>query len=239
MSLTITKGVENRPFFILVHGMSGIGKSTFASEAPRPLFLDIEKRIGHIDTSKQKIASWPNLMEVLRTLGKEEKKDYDTLVFDTLDRLEAMIHQHLCEEEGVSSIEEYGKGYGKGYAAALAEFRRFMLALEFLRTKGYNIILVAHSQIQPFQNPEGENYDRWALKMHKSLTALVKESVDAVGFAHWSDATKHIKGENKAKATTSGKRLLTFKYSPAFDSKYFASLPEECPLEFSALQGAL
>ena len=40
--LNIIEGKEKRPLKIVVYGPEGIGKSTFASQFPDPLFIDTE-----------------------------------------------------------------------------------------------------------------------------------------------------------------------------------------------------
>ena len=42
MKLNISRGVRREPPRIVIHGGPGIGKTTLASRAPAPIFLDLE-----------------------------------------------------------------------------------------------------------------------------------------------------------------------------------------------------
>ena len=42
MDFEITKGTVQKPYKVVVYGPEGIGKSTFASHFPDPLFIDTE-----------------------------------------------------------------------------------------------------------------------------------------------------------------------------------------------------
>ena len=57
--LNISKGIVLRPQKVVVYGPEGIGKSTFASHFPDPLFLDIEDSTSQLDVKRiPDINSW-------------------------------------------------------------------------------------------------------------------------------------------------------------------------------------
>lgn len=133
--LNITRGVRREPPRIVLHGAPGIGKSTLASRAPSPVFLDLEHGTLQMDVSRADgIDSWEALLGALRALATEAH-DFRTVVIDTLDRAEWLCWQHLCQRERVNSIELVGKGYGRGYVAAYEQFRAFAALLEALRAR--------------------------------------------------------------------------------------------------------
>ena len=162
-----------------------------------------------------------------------KKTPVKTLVFDTVDHMELMIYDHLCSEKGVKSIEDYGGGFGKGYTAALDQWRLFILSLEKLRDKGITCLLLAHGHIKTFRNPTGEDYDRWQLKMNVKASNFLREKMDAVGFAHFEDFTEEDNKKNH-KAKTTGDRMLSFDHSPAYESKRGINLPDEVELSYEA-----
>ncbi len=49
---TITKGRESRPPRIMIYGSEGVGKSSFASLAPNPIFIQTEDGLSEIDCAK-------------------------------------------------------------------------------------------------------------------------------------------------------------------------------------------
>lgn len=229
----ISKGKIDRPPRVIVYGQAGVGKSTFASQWPDPLFIDAERRTEHLDVSRIEVDSWGEVTGIMGELIKAKEKPAKTIVFDTLDHIELMIHDHLCSLSGVTSIEDVGGGYGKGYTAAVNEWRRFVIGLEKLRAAGYGVLLLAHAHVKTFKNPLGEDYDKWQLKMNVKAGNFLREKADALGFAHFEDLVKEGKSSmDKGKGVTTGRRVLTFEHSAAFESKQGINLPDEIGLSY-------
>jgi hypothetical protein len=161
----VSKGKVARPLWTHLYGPEGMGKSTFGARAPEPIFIDAEDGTANIDTTRfvfddagrTKPKDWPEVLEAIRTLDREEHP-YRTLVLDTVDALEALIWAHICKRDGKTSIEDYG--FGKGYVAAVDEWRLLIAALERIRAKGMNVITLGHSIVKAFHNPEGDDFDR-------------------------------------------------------------------------------
>jgi len=236
---SVSKGVRKRPYLVMVYGQPGVGKSTFAAKADSPLFFDVERRTDHLDIARVQPSKWEAVLDGMRELVKEEQIPFKTLVFDTVDHLELLIYTFLCQRDGVKSIDEVAGGYGKGYTEALNEWRRFMVGLEALRDKGYNVMLLGHGHVKSWKNPTGEDYDRWVVKINQKCGDFLREKVDAVGFAHFDDAAVKKKGETKAKAVGGNKRLLTFEHGPGYESKQGIALPDEVELDFNNIREAL
>lgn len=228
----ITAGAIERPISVMVHGQPGVGKSTFAAGAPDPLFIDCDNRTAHLDVHRFRPDTWEDVLEVFRLIAKGELK-CSTLVVDTLDHAEILMHRDLCKANNVTTIEEVGGGYGKGYIAALGEWRRFGVAMDSVRARGVGLILLAHSQVKVFQNPSGENYERFELKLDKRAHNFLRERVDGVGYAAFG--TTVVKGkDDKFKAKSTGKATLTFAPSAAVETKRFARFPATCDLSWQA-----
>jgi hypothetical protein len=227
----ISTGAIERPVSVIVHGSPGVGKSTFAAGAPKPFFIDCDNRTAHLDVKRIKPESWEDVLGVFRLVAKGEL-ECSTLVVDTLDHAEILMHRDLCKAHEVSTIEEVGGGYGKGYVAALGEWRRFGVAMDAIRARGVGLVLLAHSQVKVFQNPSGENYERFELKLDKRAHNFLRERVDGVGYA--SFATTVVKGkDDKFKAKSSGKATLTFAPSAAVETKRFSKFPLNCDLNWT------
>lgn len=233
----ISRGKLRTPIRLVVHGPGGIGKTTFASNARRPVILDVEDRSSHLNVARFKPADWVECINFLNEV--KSSPDFDTVIIDTLDHLELMLHSYLCTQYKASNINMVAGGYGKGFAIALDEFRRFVVKLDELRAAGKDVILLAHSQIRTFKNPAGEDYDMWSMKLHEKTSAYIREKADAVGFAAWDDVGKKAQGASKAKAITSGDRELRFGHNPAFESKAGFDLPDTMDLDWAEFQKAV
>jgi hypothetical protein len=227
-------GVVKVPDRILLYGIEGIGKSTFAASAPKPIFIEPESDgTARINTNRLPAPEgWGDVIDAVDSLTADPH-DYQTLVVDTLDAAEAMLWRFICKRDGKDSIEAYG--YGKGYVAALDEWRVFMARLEKLRReRRMGIILIAHSWIKPFKNPEGDDFDRYEMKLHPRAGGLLREWCDAVLFANYEVLTAKENDKAKAKGVTTDNRIMHTRRTAAFDAKNRFGLPESLPLDYAA-----
>ena len=236
----LQRGKQSGPVRLVVHGAGGTGKSTFAAGAPSPLFIDTEARTGHLDVTRACPASWLEVQQLLSELIADPG-EFKTVVIDTLDSMEMLIHKAVCAANDWKHIED--PGFGKGYAPVMLEWARFNTACEMLRTKGVMVIMLAHSSIRTVTAPGGDCYDMMAIKLKGGAKTnagdFVAEKADLVGYAHFEDLTRKGKNEVKAKAVTTGARLLTFAHSPVFQTKRGIDFPDEMPLSWSAFADAL
>ncbi len=188
----IQAGRAPMPPRIMVYGTEGIGKSTIASRAPKPIFVQTEDGLGEIDCHKFPLAR--SLDDVHAGLAEllSEQHDYQTVVVDSLDWLERMIWDALCKNYGVSSIEKVDGGYGKGYVHALGSWRRVVDQLALVREqRNMMVVLLAHAKVERFEDPEETAYDRYSPRLNKHAGALISEWCDAVLFATRKIVTRH------------------------------------------------
>ena len=110
----VTVGREAQPPRIMVYGSEGVGKSTFAANAPKTVFIQTEDGLSEIDCSKLPLAT--SFDEVVRQLTaiRDEEHEFGTLALDSLDWLERLIWDRVCQDYGVKCIEKADGGYGKG-----------------------------------------------------------------------------------------------------------------------------
>lgn len=243
----IERGKSHRPPRIMAYGIEGIGKSTLAAGAPHPVFIQTEDGLGEIDCDKFPLSK--SLDEVLALLAAlaSEPHDYETVVLDSLDWLEQLLWDALCEQYRVSSIEKVDGGYGKGYIYALSSWRKILAALETLhRERGMIIFLIAHAKVERFDDPESPAYDRYSPRLHKHASALITEWCDAVLFATRrirvqteSAGFNRERGVAHAVGKDGGERILRTIGGPACVAKNRYNLPGELPLSWNSLMHAI
>jgi hypothetical protein len=216
----------------LLYGVEKIGKSSFAASAPNCVFVCPEDGISQIDVPHfPEARDWDGILNIVETLINE-KHDYKYLVLDTLDWLEPLLWRYIVERDGEKDIESYG--YGKGYIAALQEWRLFISRLERLRAKDVGIIMLAHSWVKLYNNPEGDPYDRFEMKLHNKSGGLLKEWCDAVLFANYEIGTVTDK-RKRVRGIATGARLIYTQRSAAYDAGNRYNLPPELPLDWDSL----
>lgn len=242
---TVTKGREFKPPRILLAGTEGIGKSTFAAAAPNPIFIQTEDGLGQIECSKFPVCK--AYAEVLRYLTAVaiEPHDYNTIAIDSVDWLERLIWDQVVVDNGKGkSIEDIG--YAKGYTFALTYWRELLDLLERCHDRGMAVILIAHTKIEKFEDPENPTYDRYSPRLHKHAQALLTEWVDAVLFATRRITTKkeNAKDPNSRDIGVSvgaagGERILKTVGSATCVAKNRYNLPPEMPLSWDAFANGL
>lgn len=208
----------------------GIGKSTFASKFPNPLFIDTEGSTKEIDVSRfEKPTSWTMLMEQIRYV-KEHPEVCKTLVVDTIDWAEQMCVEHVCAKHQKDGLESFG--YGSGYIYVREEFGRFLNSLEEIVEHGVNVVLTAHAQLRKFEQPDELGaYDRWELKLGKKTASqtspLVKEWSDALLFANYKTYSIATDKDGKKHKAQGGRRVMYTQHHPCWDAKNRYGLPEK------------
>ena len=228
----IRKGLLKAPLRILVYGVEGVGKSSFAKDAEAPIFLGKENGTEELDVHRlPEPSTWSEVFEATAFLQHNDTP-YKTLVIDPVNFLEPLCWAKVCVDNGWSSIDQ--TGYGKGYDAALDEWRRFVVALDRLReVRSMNIVLVAHAQVKGFNDPEsGESYDRYQLAMNAKAAGLLKQWASAVLFAKHEVATQRDAKTKRVHARSNGTRTLYTEWSAAYDAKNRYNLPASLPLSW-------
>ncbi len=235
--MNIIKGIRKEALKIVVYGPEGIGKSTFASKFPEPLFIDTEGSTTNMDVARtEKPSSFQMLLQQIKYI-KENPSLCRTLVIDTADWAEKLCIEEFCAVKQITGIEDIG--YGRGYVYIAEDFGRLLNALDDVRKQGINIVVTAHAQMRKFEQPEELGaYDRWELKLQKKTAPLLKEWADMVLFANYKTIVINVdnqgaqKGKNKAQG---GKRVMYTQHHPCWDAKNRHGLSAELPFEYSAV----
>jgi hypothetical protein len=235
---SVVRGKLKKPISVVCYGPEGVGKSTLAAGAPKPIFLGAEDGTSQLDVTRfPSPETYADIREAVRVL-QVDQHDYGTLVVDTLDWVEPLLWQHICARDGQPNIEGYG--YGKGYQVALDEWRLLLSDLErLMKTRGMNVVLLAHAAIRPFKNPAGEDFDRYELKVHAKAAGLIKEWAEAVLFANWETFAKEDKRTKRFKGVGGVARMLYTERTAAYDAKNRYSLPDELPLDWNEFETAV
>lgn len=233
----ITKGRQERPLRVLVYGTAGVGKTTFAADAPAPIFLCSEDGTSHMDVARfPEPRAWSDVLSALASL-KDEEHPFRTVVIDSLDWLEPICWQHVCEQNGKRSIEQFE--YGKGYVFALDQWRTMLARLDLLtRVRKMNVVLIGHAKVARIDDLQAGSYDRYLMKLHQKASDLIIEWVDAALFARHELHTQGDPRRGKVRGVSSGARLVHTTWTAAFDAKNRFDLPATMPLDWQAFASA-
>lgn len=239
---SIKKGATIKPPRIMMIGVEGVGKSTAGASMPNPVFICGED--GLVGNQFANVASftptnWKDVLAFCDELATT-KTEFKSVVIDTLDWIEPLLYSATCEKYGkgkVAHIEDFG--FGKGYLLAQSEARQLLVRLDRLNDAGFSILILAHSQIKNFQNPTGDNYDRYEPKVNQKIVGVFKEWCDAVLFAQFDMYTAKDGGFGKAKAYGGQNRIVQTTHSASWDAKNRFGLPDVMALDMSAILDAI
>lgn len=236
--MEIKKGLIAGAKKVVLYGPEGIGKSTFASKFPDPVFIDTEGSTNALDVARfdEDFSDWSKILEAADfALNNPEMK---TLVVDSIDWAEQACINFLNKKHGTDNI--LTMDYGKGSLFVVAEFEKLLTKLSAIIGKGINVLLVAHAVMRKQELPDEMGaFDRWELKLQsKQVKAMVKEWADMVLFANYKtvvieDAKSH------SKKAQGGKRVMYTTHHPAWDAKNRHGLDECIDFDYSAIKSII
>lgn len=234
----ITRTTERPKPRLIIAGPAKIGKSTFAALMPKPIFIRTEDGTNGMDVDAfDVIASFDDAMQQIRALATEAH-DYETVVIDALHGLERHIWAQVVKDYNetakrrVDSIESIE--YAKGYIFALPYWQKLIGALTYLRDKGMNICLIAHTHQKRVTPPDMEEYERYEPRIHHKALGILVEWADLIGFARMETRTKEG-SSGKRQGISTGRRLLHVSESAAYVAGNRYGIEDDLELSWAAL----
>lgn len=217
---------------MLVYGLPGVGKSTLATHAPAPYFLNLENGLKRIACPKSpRLTTYAEVIDELRSFIKS---DYKTVVVDTLDKLDEMFAARAVESYNSSNRVQARTvadvPYGRGGDLMVAEWRSFIEILDKIDDAGKNVLLIGHEQITGFKNPADADFDFYTVNVHKKAAPVIIAKMDAVLFAQFETVVKD-KDKGRGKASTTGERILRTEQGASWIAKNRFALPDTVPMD--------
>lgn len=187
---------------MMIYGQAGMGKSTLALSAPKPLLLDFDngvKRVNnaHLDDNVGivQVGTWQDVLNLLNS-EREAMAAYDTIVVDTIGKMMDFIIAYRCGGRS-PRIQDWGMINN--------DFKVFTQMLSELKK---NIIFVAHRDTRK----EGEQTVFIPSLREKNYNNIVTE-LDLLGYLE-------MRAENGVV-----RRTITFNPTDRNDGKNTCNLP--------------
>jgi hypothetical protein len=233
----IIEGKEYKPFNVVLIGVPGIGKSTWASNAPNPLFIGADE-MSELDCARlPQVKSFDEFENQLKWILKEKPKK-ETLVIDTIDSVEQLLHAKILSEDPKSNgaMAKAHGGFGKAYEMAQHEMIRIRdQYLKPIRDQlGWNIIILSHCKKTTASDTIlGLQYDTYEMTLHQKAQNVFVDWVSCVFFANYVAHQADDANSSKVFALGHGERVLLTEKRPGHLGKNRFNLPYEIPLDFN------
>ncbi|MDP3703597.1 MAG: ATP-binding protein, partial [Candidatus Omnitrophota bacterium] len=185
-TFAVTSGTVARPQRIVIYGTGGIGKSSCAALAPRPVFLDLEHGTSAMDVPR--IDGLETYADVRACLQSSVFDGYDTLVVDSGTKLEELIPDHVMAtvptERGQAPERLQDYGFGKEMGHIYDAYLLILQDLDHHIRAGRHVVMICHDCVNDVPNPQGENFIRFEprLQSPKSGKASIRHRV-----IEWAD----------------------------------------------------
>lgn len=228
----VSRSIQSRPSTVIFYGPPGIGKTSLAASIPGVAFLVERQEMGIQPLKESGLVpaelpvlpvadNWIDTLEILDSL-RTGKHEFKALAIDALGGFERLCHEEVCRRDYENKMNEKGfLSYKAGYETSLADWRLFINALDRLRDeRKMSIVLLGHSKVSPFKNPEGPDYDRYSVDIHPKTWGLTHKWADMVLFANFDVAfASGDDTKKKAKARGGKTRSIYTENDAAFDAK--------------------
>lgn len=183
---------------MMIYGQAGMGKSTLALSAPKPLLLDFDNGVKRIDLAHLdgidtvQVSSWQDVQQVLQ----ENLSAYQTIVVDTIGKMMDFIITYKCGTRQPTI---------KDWSGINAEFTWLTCQLSDLNK---NVVFVAHRDTRK----EGDDTVFIPSLREKNYNSIVTE-LDLLGYLE-------MKSDRGV-----AKRTVTFDPTNRNDGKNTCNLP--------------
>lgn len=199
---TVQSGRQSRPTFTLLYGPPGVGKTDFASAAPNCLIGDCEEGSTFLDVDRIRISSFD---ELLKAFVWFVDQPFDTFVADSTSAIERFVIAHTLAERGWKNLDQ--PGFGKGYKAVRENWLRILKGIDWLKSHGKSVIMIAHSKVKSVNDPQFEPFDRFEFDCDKETLTTLVAATDGCFFMRYQ--IRIVENDSKkAHAVGSGAREI-------------------------------
>lgn len=191
--------IADKKIRILIAGYPGIGKSTLALSAPKPLHIDVDHGIDRIEPRYRADYIQPQSYdEILEDLKPETVQEYETLVFDTGGKLISLMSSWAIKKDPKNGKRD-GSLSLQGYGTVKREFNRLMDYCHYDLKK--HTVIIYHAKEE-----KEDDKTRLRIKVEGGTKEDVWEPMDLGGFVEMNGNDRTIGFSNCERYFAKGTR---------------------------------
>lgn len=145
---------------MVLYGEPGVGKSVFASKAPKPFFITTDgnyeflSEFGAKEKDHVQVNSW---IEFKTVVSKLDLTNYETVVVDLTEDLFKWCEYEFCKANGYEHVSD--PGFAKGYDITRNDF--FINISKLLNLEDKNVIFIMHGIISSTKDRRGIEHTKY------------------------------------------------------------------------------
>ena len=167
--------------YLLLYSKPKVGKTSFAAQLKRNLFLATEIGYNAIDgITALPIAKWSDFRAAVKQLKDPRARElYDTVTIDTISILADLCEKYVCAREGVDKINLVP--YGQGWKMVAKELQE---SLREITLSGLGLILICHSKekASPYTDAEGNAITSVEPDLSKNVYGVCNAVCDLIAY---------------------------------------------------------
>lgn len=133
---------DDKKLSVIIAGVPGIGKTTLALSAPKPLLIDLDKGVSRVEARYRKDTAIVNSFNELKDdLTNSDLTPYETIIIDTGGKLLEMLKPVVISKDPKNGKKD-GNLSLQGYGAIKREFASF---INFVKGLDKHLVIIFHA----------------------------------------------------------------------------------------------
>lgn len=167
--------------YILLYSKPKVGKTSFAAQLPRNLFLATEIGYNAINgITAQKITKWGDIKAAVKQLKDPRAREmFDTVTIDTITIAADLCEKFVLAREGVTRLNEIP--YGQGWKMVSKELSDTLREITML---GFGLVMICHSKEKqsPYTDADGNSITSVEPDLNKNVYTVCNALCDLIAY---------------------------------------------------------
>ena len=179
------KAVSNNPKTMLLYGAPKVGKTTALSKLDNCLIIDTEGGANMIEGYVESVKDRAELITLLKEA--QDGHEFKYVAIDTIDRVATWADKAVCEEEGVTAVQDlpFGKGFG-------LVREKVLNTIHFLKEIFPHVIIIGHRKRARAIVDGKAMVEPESLDLTGKLKNMLMADCDAIGYVYRDDEKKKL-----------------------------------------------